>query len=79
MFRDGFQIVCTTDVQDSIRWLLKMWENLCNAQFEGYNTDESHDVYYKNVSRKLAKRSTSQMFGSYGRCLRALYGGITKL
>lgn len=61
MFRDGFQIVCTTDVQDSIRWLLKMWENLCNGQFEGYNTDESYDVYYKNVSRKLAKRSTSQM------------------
>jgi ERCC4-type nuclease len=61
MFRDGFQIVFTKDLQDSIRWLTKMWTNLCNNQFEGYDMDDSYSEYYQNVSRKLAKRTTSQM------------------
>ena len=61
MFRDGFQMVFTTDIKDTIRWLIKMWTNLCNAQFEGYDTDESFSAYYQNVSRKLATRTTSQM------------------
>lgn len=61
MFRDGFQIIFTKDLKDSIRWLTKMWTNLCNDQYEGYNVDDSHNEYYQNVSRKLSKRTTSQM------------------
>jgi len=61
MFRDGFQIVMTTDVDDSIRWLCKMWSNLTKGEFEGYDVDDSSNKYYDSMSLKLGKRSTSQM------------------
>lgn len=61
MFRDGFQVVFTTDVNDSIRWLNKMWNNMCEAQFEGYKNDESTNHYFNSLSRKMAQRTTSQV------------------
>lgn len=61
MFRDGFQLIQTTDINDTIRWLVKLWNNLCKGEFTGYTESDSHSEYYGSVSVKLSNRSTSQI------------------
>ena len=61
MFRDGFQVIFTRDVEDTIRWLNKIWENLCKGEFEGHTSLENSNQYFDSLSRKMSQRTTSQM------------------
>lgn len=55
MFRDGLSVVNTRDLDDTIRWISKVWENLLKGEFNKVTEEQAQLEYLEALHRKMSK------------------------
>lgn len=62
MFRDGFNVIFTRDLDDTIRWINKIWDNLKKGEFQKPSEDQAQIEYLEGLHKKCSKSiSTSTL------------------